>query len=188
MDEQISPQELDYQKRVGQRLRAVRRQKGYSLQEVEARSDLEFKASVLGAYERGERAISVARLHRLAGFYGVPTERLLPSDPVFAMDAGRGGPTTVASLTRGDERLPVGESVTIDLNRLADLDEPDFILVARYLRMIQTHRQSFDGATISIRRGDLRIIASLVDSQPELLRERLEQLGVLVSSGQPATA
>ena len=36
------------------------------------RSGEEFKASVLGAYERGERAISVARLQRLARFYGVP--------------------------------------------------------------------------------------------------------------------
>ena len=43
--------------RVGERLRAIRRQKGLSLHDVEARSTLEFKASVLGAYERGERAI-----------------------------------------------------------------------------------------------------------------------------------
>ena len=41
---------------VGERLRAIRRQKGLSLHDVEARSDQEFKASVLGAYERGERA------------------------------------------------------------------------------------------------------------------------------------
>ena len=52
--------------RVGERLRAIRRQKGLSLHDVEARSTLEFKASVLGAYERGERAISVPRLLRLA--------------------------------------------------------------------------------------------------------------------------
>ena len=52
--------------RVGERLRAIRRQKGLSLHDVEARSSLEFKASVLGAYERGERAISVPRLLRLA--------------------------------------------------------------------------------------------------------------------------
>ena len=51
---------------VGERLRAIRRQKGLSLHDVEARSRTEFKASVLGAYERGERAISVPRLMRLA--------------------------------------------------------------------------------------------------------------------------
>src|SRR5229473_6863454 len=64
---------------VGDRLRAVRRQKGLSLQAVAAASGQEFKASVLGAYERGERAISVPRLQRLAALYEVPVDKLLPS-------------------------------------------------------------------------------------------------------------
>ena len=35
---------------------------------------------MLGAYERGERAISVPRLERLAKFYNVPVDQLLPRD------------------------------------------------------------------------------------------------------------
>ena len=66
--------------RVGERLRAIRRQKGLSLHDVEARSNLEFKASVLGAYERGERAISVPRLLRLSEIYEVPSDQLLPRE------------------------------------------------------------------------------------------------------------
>ena len=64
----------------------IRRQKRLSLQDVEAASTQEFKASVLGAYERGERAISVPRLQRLARFYNVPVDQLLPGDdgPAFA--------------------------------------------------------------------------------------------------------
>src|SRR4029079_18152279 len=77
-----------YARRVGERLRAIRRQKRLSLQDVEAKSALEFKASVLGAYERGERAISVPRLQRLARFYDVPVDQLLPADegPAFPAD------------------------------------------------------------------------------------------------------
>ena len=67
-----------YSLKVGERLRLVRRQKRMSLQEVEAESSHEFKASVLGAYERGERAISVPRLSRLAHFDEVPVGQLLP--------------------------------------------------------------------------------------------------------------
>ena len=67
-----------YGRKVGERLRLIRRQKRLSLQEVEASSGQEFKASVLGAYERGERAISVPRLQRLARFYNVPVDQLLP--------------------------------------------------------------------------------------------------------------
>ena len=50
-DEEMTP----YGRRVGERLRAIRRQKRLSLQEVESESEQEFKASVLGAYERGEQ-------------------------------------------------------------------------------------------------------------------------------------
>ena len=61
-----------YSQQVGERLRVIRKQKRLSLQEVEAQSTQEFKASVLGAYERGERALSVPRLDRLAQFYSCP--------------------------------------------------------------------------------------------------------------------
>src|SRR6267378_5461219 len=71
---------VTYARRVGERLRAIRKQKGLSLQEVEATSGFEFKASVLGAYERGERTISVPRLQRLARFYNVPVDQLLPKE------------------------------------------------------------------------------------------------------------
>ncbi|MGZ4717991.1 MAG: helix-turn-helix domain-containing protein, partial [Acidimicrobiales bacterium] len=76
----------NYSRKVGERLRVIRRQKRLSLQEVESASSQEFKASVLGAYERGERAISVPRLQRLARFYSVPVDQLLPGDdgPAFA--------------------------------------------------------------------------------------------------------
>src|SRR5512147_1312835 len=83
MDDEVMGDELaitPYGRRVGERLRAIRRQKRLSLQDVEATSEQEFKASVLGAYERGERAISVPRLQRLARFYRVPVDQLLPFD------------------------------------------------------------------------------------------------------------
>ena len=75
--------DLAYSRSVGERIRTIRRQKRLSLQDVEARSESEFKASVLGAYERGERAISLPRMHRLARFYNVPVDQMLPggNDP-----------------------------------------------------------------------------------------------------------
>src|SRR5205823_13263702 len=108
-----------YARRVGDRLRAIRKQKGLSLQEVEATSTHDFKASVLGAYERGERAISVPRLQRLARFYSVPVDQLLPRDEV---DGGR---TDVLDLTEnGSVAKDKPGSVTLDLARLRELDSP----------------------------------------------------------------
>jgi len=57
---------------IGSRLRAIRHLTGLSLLAVEAMSDKEFRASALSSYERGERAISVTRLQRLAKFYNIP--------------------------------------------------------------------------------------------------------------------
>src|SRR6202023_2053147 len=70
----------NYAGRVGERLRNVRKQQRLSLQAVEAASNQEFKASVLGAYERGERAVSVSRLQRLAKLYSVSVDQLLPHE------------------------------------------------------------------------------------------------------------
>jgi len=82
---------------LGQRLRAARRQRGWSLGEVESQTEGEFKASVVGAYERGERAISVQRFASLSEVYGIPPSDLLPvtSETVVvdldAIEAGAGG-------------------------------------------------------------------------------------------------
>src|SRR3954463_13788713 len=103
----------NYARRVGERLRLIRKQKGLSLQDVEASSTQEFKASVLGAYERGERAISVPRLQRLPRFYAVPVDQLLPREEG---DTG----ADVVDLTESGAR-DVRQQITIDLARLRDL-------------------------------------------------------------------
>ena len=68
-----------YGRLVGRRLRLVRQQRRLTLQQVDAMTGGEFKPSVMGAYERGERVISILRLKRLAEFYRVPIDRLLPA-------------------------------------------------------------------------------------------------------------
>src|SRR5205807_8604758 len=73
--------ESDYARMIGERLRAIRRQRGWSLRDAENASGSEFSASALGTYERGERSLSVERLHRLATLYRVPVDRLLPRTP-----------------------------------------------------------------------------------------------------------
>jgi len=78
----------DFNYALGQRLRAARRHRGWSLGDVESHTDGEFKASVVGAYERGERAISVQRFASLADIYGASPSDLLPvgSDPDLIID------------------------------------------------------------------------------------------------------
>src|ERR1700728_1812312 len=105
---------LSYARAVGDRLRNLRRQQSLSLLAVESASEREFKASVLGAYERGERIISVLRLQRLARFYAVPVDQLLPRDTSPMPTLPRPADSNGAGAAHGRESGPV----TIDLNRL----------------------------------------------------------------------
>lgn len=98
---------------LGQRLRAARRHRGWSLGEVETNTEGEFKASVVGAYERGERAISVQRFVRLSDIYGTAASDLLP--------------------------VPSDPNLVIDLEALT---EDDGDLVERYLAAIQMLRKT----------------------------------------------
>ncbi len=152
----------NYSLRVGERLRLVRRQKRMSLQEVEAESTHEFKASVLGAYERGERAISVPRLSRLANFYEVPVGQLLPRGDGIAED----------SSATSDRQ------VSIDLDRLARVPGAEAAVLGRFLTMIQGQRREFNGSSLTIRREDLRTIACILDTTLDEVAGRLDELGV----------
>ncbi|MGB3031253.1 MAG: transcriptional regulator [Candidatus Microthrix parvicella] len=151
-----------YGRQVGERLRLIRRQKRFSLQEVEAISSQEFKASVLGAYERGERAISVPRLQRLAHFYKVPVDQLLPE----------GDEDEAAKSDQTDS------GAKIDLARLEGLDGSEADMLSRYLRMIQLQRQDFNGRVITIRRDDMRAIACILGMAEEHVPGRLAELGL----------
>jgi transcriptional regulator with XRE-family HTH domain len=163
-----------YGRKVGDRLRAIRRQKGLSLQDVESGSQQEFKASVLGAYERGERAISVPRLQRLARYYAVPVDQLLPREDFD----GRGG--EVVDLTEGSH--DAHRAVAIDLTRLRDLDSPTSQMLVRYLQMIQVQRQDFNGRVLTVRRDDLRAIACILDTSLDQAVDRLDALGLCLTS------
>ena len=105
-DEQEEAARVAYARAVGSRLRAMRKQMRLSLQAVEAMSEQEFKASVLGAYERGERAISVPRLQRLAKLYDVPVDQLLPND-----DAAAGGRWGARGRRTTGHQRPAGRAV-----------------------------------------------------------------------------
>ncbi len=148
---------------VGERLRLIRGQKGLSLQAVEAESNEQFKASVLGAYERGERAISVRRLAHLAEFYRVPIDQLLPS---------------VESDSPDSQREPDRHGAVIDLTRLEGLGGAESAMLARYLNMIQVQRQDFNGKMLTIRSDDMRAIACILGVSFDAADRKLAELGL----------
>lgn len=163
--------ESPYALEVGARLRSVRRQKGLSLEAMEQRSTGEFRASILGAYERGQRRISVRRLQRLAQLYGVPIEHFLPRK---SHELGKG------ALQRFVQ--PARRRVAIDLARLSQEPGEERDVLQRYVTMIQVERQDFYGRVFRVRWDDLRILGAWFRLTADGMYERLCQLGVVAPS------
>jgi len=105
----------------------------------------EFKAAVLGAYERGERSLSLPRLKRLAGHYEVPVSQLLPVEDSYELSS-----------------IPDG-SVSIDLRRVDALDAKTSAIIERFLQRIQIQRQDFNGRVLTIRASDVAMLAMMLD-------------------------
>ena len=116
------------------------------------------------------RTSSVPRLQRLAEFYGVPVDQLLPrQDRPIEPPA----PPTPDASTGG---------ITIDLSRLHGLSDPELDILERFLASIQVQRQDFNGKMLTIRREDLRVLACLFDVTPNSLADRLDDMGLKVGA------
>jgi transcriptional regulator with XRE-family HTH domain len=144
----------EFDRLLGERLRAARKRRGWSLHDVEKYSDSEFKSSVLGAYERGERTVSVQRLHRLSQLYSVDVVQLIPISP---------------------EGEPADEDVSIDLAAIDSAEPAVSEAIDRFLSAIQIRRRSADGS-LAVRQSDLELLASLVRSDRSTVRRVLDQM------------
>ena len=118
-------------------LKELRRKKGYTLEEFEAYSGGAVKAVVLGSYERGARAISLARLEQLAGLYDVQIEYFFVDKEVQA-DTSNG-------------------RYVFDLRRIRVLEDLDETLepIKRFLGSVAHKRSDWNGEVISLRQEDL---------------------------------
>jgi transcriptional regulator with XRE-family HTH domain len=159
MNPEDDPPDLQVSAKLGARLRDLRRQMHLSLQDVEVASNHEFKASVVSAYERGDRTISVRRLQRLARLYRVPVTEMVPHDERHSPPA---------------TDIPL----TIDLVALRQLGGPDGELVGRFLRAIEVERGDYNGRVLTIRRTDATALASILECPTDRVPAKLDDLGL----------
>jgi transcriptional regulator with XRE-family HTH domain len=144
---------------VGTRLRAVRRAKALSLDDVERLSGGRWSASAIGAYERGFRNLSLPRLRELAIFYDVPMSVLLGE---------------IDSLSGA----PVSQRLRLDLERMRVIPEAN--PVWRYLQTIIRERGDYNGRVLTVRRDDARALCAVLRVDEPALHDKLTAWGVLV--------
>jgi transcriptional regulator with XRE-family HTH domain len=157
----------DYAGQLGERLRKIRIQKGMSLQDVQQASKGKWKAAVVGAYERGDRNVTVARLSELADFYQVPVSEILPEDD--------------RSVAPGEP--PGRRRVVLDLEGLDKVPEEDRDPLSRFTHAIQIQRGDYNGRVLTIREDDLMALALLYQTSAAELSRRLGDWGLLSANG-----
>ena len=138
---------------VAQRIRAIRKSKGWTLHDIEKRSAGSVKAVVMGSYERGTRAISLARAIELANLFAIPIADLL-GDVNTQHEKG-------AYSQRFDQRriaqLAI-ENTDTALNKLN-----------KYLIAIAQRRGDWNGEILTLRSADLDTLTLLLEmSQSQL--------------------
>jgi transcriptional regulator with XRE-family HTH domain len=132
---------------VGARMRALRREKGWSLREFEERSRGQIKAITLGSYERGDRSLSVETMSLIADVLSIhPAELLTNKCRPITTDAPRHIYDLLAlgSLKASTERE----------------------LLVRFTNDLSRLRGDWRGAVISIRQSDVANLALLFSLLP----------------------
>lgn len=147
------PFDMDFSSALGESLGAARRERGLTLKDVELRSQGRFKASAVGGYERGERAISLERFSMLASVYGVPPDRLL-ADVL--------------------DHLLARLRVVLDVTRLGVIDERTAQRVGELIHWVRSQREDYTTDVIAVRSGDVVAMAFDLDVPPSNLARKLK--------------
>jgi transcriptional regulator with XRE-family HTH domain len=130
------------------RIRQLRRERGLTLLDCELLSHGRIRAVVLGAYERGDRSMSLKKVIDIAELFDVPLIHLIATD------------------LQAEQTQIAGSRHIYDLRALRALapSQPK-IFLSRYLSRIAEQRGDWAGEVISIRQADVEAIARLVDSE-----------------------
>ncbi|MEI6040607.1 MAG: helix-turn-helix transcriptional regulator [Actinomycetes bacterium] len=125
-------------------LRAIRKQKGMTLKDVEIASNGRWKAVVIGSYERCDRALSLKKAINLAAFYQMPLDQLLGLE--------------------NRESAPMNRKITLDLRRVRESSTTgnNFQFLATFTNLLCAKRRDWNGEVLSLRDTDLTTLALLL--------------------------
>jgi transcriptional regulator with XRE-family HTH domain len=124
---------------VGAALRRARETRNLSLRDAVRVSSGVFKASTLASYERAERALPLERFFQLAFLYEISPVRLL------------------ADVLRRVEGRP---SVRVDVRRVKSMGGAEAAILDGFIRNVFMLRDQDVADTISLREGDLEVLAT----------------------------
>lgn len=146
-----------------EKLRLIRKSKGWSLQDVEKYSKGKWKAVVIGSYERSDRSISLKKAIELMQFYQVPISELFEDKKTINQGTGLITPIVF------DQRL-LKQSVDSRLDG-----------VRRLVSLLTSKRRDWNGEVLSVRNSDLPFIAVLLDLSIDEAIKYLKENSYIIS-------
>jgi len=150
---------------ISSRLRAVRRQRGWSLADVERESQGSIKAVVMGSYERGTRSLSVKRALELAALFDIPINDLL--NPQIA-----------------EEKIDISQTLMLDLRKISSTEENEITGSVNFLlQSIARDRGDWNGEILTIRNSDLKSLALMTRMSEGLLLKWMRENSLLIEKG-----
>jgi len=141
------------------KLRMIRKSKGWSLQDVERNSNGKWKAVVIGSYERSDRAISLRKAISLMEFYQVPISELFPQ---------------ITTEVRG-------RRISLNLTRLSENQGEIAERLMAFTRSISDRRKDWNGKLLTIRANDLQFLAIVLGLSESATLDYLAETELLSS-------
>jgi len=127
------------------RLRLLRESRNLTLVQAAALSQGSITAMALGSYERGDRAITAAKLVAISQMYGIPLQELIAAPD-----------KTVAS-----------KRITVDIRKVNGNGSELSKRFSGVLAKIAQMRSDWNGELISLRREDLKNLSTFSSFSPE---------------------
>ena len=144
---------------VAARLRTIRKSRGWTLHDIESRTAGSIKAVVMGSYERGTRAISLARALELANLFAIPISDLL-NEPNLRSDEN-------PRSRRFDQRR-IGKL-------LSESEDERLGKLNNFLVAIAQRRGDWNGEILSLRSSDLDTLTLILEMSQNQLTNWLRQ-------------
>ena len=120
----------------------------------------------MGSYERGTRAISVARAIEIANLFAIPLSELI-EDPI-KRDSG------------------IYEQFIFDLRRLRELTlgtvNPEFSKVSLFIGAICARRRDWNGEVLTIRSSDLDTLTLVLEMDMSEVKDLLNRSQLLLQT------
>ena len=151
---------------ISARIRAQRKARSLTLQDIERLSNGRIKAVVMGSYERGSRAISLARTIEIANLFAIPISELIeePKNP---------------------ERGSDGQLI-FDLRKLREISLAvtgnEISKINAFVSAICARRRDWNGEILTLRSADLDTLTLVLSAPREKVQELLDRFQLVIKA------